>query len=154
MIYNAKRPNTAKMVSNSRTEHSTIVSGLPHKTWSNVVKDSGSSFSASQVLSIQTHKQEHPRAQVERLKSECPPRWFRTTIPQGEFNLCQIKIHNAPVVSQFCHLFCRAIFRWMTTKNMYTIMFDSELPGSPEQVLGGFKDGKTTYARIFECLCR
>lgn len=47
----------------------------------------------------------------------------------------------------------RAIFRWMTTKNMFTIMFDSELPASPEQVLGGFKDGKTTYARIFECLC-
>lgn len=42
----------------------------------------------------------------------------------------------------------------MTEKNMYTIMFDSELPGTPEQVLGGFKDGKTTYAKIFECLCR
>ena len=54
----------------------------------------------------------------------------------------------------FLFLLHRAIFRWMTTKNMYTIMFDSELPGSPEQVLGGFKDGKTTYARIFECLCR
>lgn len=47
----------------------------------------------------------------------------------------------------------RAIFRWMTTKNLYTIMFDSELPGSPEQVIGAFKDGKTTYAKIFECLC-
>ena len=47
----------------------------------------------------------------------------------------------------------RAIFRWMTTKNMYTIMFDSELPGSPEAILGGFKDGGTTYARIFEALC-
>jgi len=32
-------------------------------------------------------------------------------------------------------------------------MFDSELPGSPEQVIGSFKDGKTTYAKIFECLC-
>jgi len=41
----------------------------------------------------------------------------------------------------------------MTTKNLYTIMFDSELPGSPEQVIGAFKDGKTTYAKIFECLC-
>ena len=46
------------------------------------------------------------------------------------------------------------IFRWMTTKNMYTIMFDSELPNSPEQIVAGFKDGKVTYARIFECLCR
>ena len=42
----------------------------------------------------------------------------------------------------------------MTTKNMYTIMFDSELPNSPEQIVAGFKDGKVTYARIFECLCR
>ena len=33
-------------------------------------------------------------------------------------------------------------------------MFDSELPGSPEQILGAFKDGKTTYAKIFECLSR
>ena len=33
-------------------------------------------------------------------------------------------------------------------------MFDSELPGSPEQILGGFKDGKVTYARIFEVLCQ
>lgn len=48
----------------------------------------------------------------------------------------------------------RAIFRWMTTKNMFTIMFDSELPGSPEQIISGFKDGKTTYARIFECLAQ
>ena len=32
-------------------------------------------------------------------------------------------------------------------------MFDSELPGSPEQVLAGFRDGKTTYARIFEIIC-
>jgi len=33
-------------------------------------------------------------------------------------------------------------------------MFDSELPGSPEQVLGGFKDGKATMAKIFECLAK
>jgi len=40
----------------------------------------------------------------------------------------------------------------MTAKNLFTVMFDSELPGSPEQVLGAFKDGKSTYARVFECL--
>jgi len=46
----------------------------------------------------------------------------------------------------------RAIFRWLTAKNLYTIMFDSQLPGSPEQLLTEFKDGKVTYAKIFECL--
>ena len=47
---------------------------------------------------------------------------------------------------------CRAIFRWLTAKNLYTIMFDSQLPGSPEALIMAFKDGKVTYAKIFECL--
>jgi hypothetical protein len=36
---------------------------------------------------------------------------------------------------------------------MYTIIFDGELPGSPEQIISGFKDGKTTYSKIYECMC-
>jgi len=47
---------------------------------------------------------------------------------------------------------CRVIFRWLTAKNLYTIMFDSQLPGSPEALIMAFKDGKTNYAKIFECL--
>ncbi|PVD31076.1 hypothetical protein C0Q70_10353 [Pomacea canaliculata] len=50
---------------------------------------------------------------------------------------------------------CRAIFRWMTSKNMYTISFrDGAKPGSPEEVLQSFKNKQGTYARIFETMCR
>ncbi|XP_062611451.1 uncharacterized protein LOC134273277 isoform X2 [Saccostrea cucullata] len=47
----------------------------------------------------------------------------------------------------------RAIFRWMTCKNMYTISFANVPKGSPEEVLESFKNKKGTYARIFETLC-
>ena len=49
----------------------------------------------------------------------------------------------------------RVIFRWMTSKNMYTISFkDGAKGGSPEEVLLSFKNKQGTYARIFETLCR
>jgi len=48
----------------------------------------------------------------------------------------------------------RAIFRWMTARDLLTISFETAPPGSPEQLLISFKAGKTTYARIFECLAR
>lgn len=47
----------------------------------------------------------------------------------------------------------RVIFRWMTSKNMYNIDFQSVPKGSPEEVLTSFKNKKGTYARIFETLC-
>lgn len=47
----------------------------------------------------------------------------------------------------------RAIFRWMTSRNMYTINFQDVQKGSPEEVLVSFKNKKGTYARIFETLC-
>ncbi|KAK3095942.1 hypothetical protein FSP39_021116 [Pinctada imbricata] len=47
----------------------------------------------------------------------------------------------------------RAIFRWMTCKNMYTINFESVKSGTPEDVLTSFKNKKGTYARIFETMC-
>lgn len=47
----------------------------------------------------------------------------------------------------------RAIFRWMTSKNMYNVDFQSVPKGSPEEVLTSFKNKKGTYARIFETLC-
>lgn len=47
----------------------------------------------------------------------------------------------------------RAIFRWMTCKNMYTISFANAPKGSPEEVLESFKNKKGTYARIYETLC-
>ena len=49
----------------------------------------------------------------------------------------------------------RVIFRWMTSKNMYTISFkEGAKAGSPEEVLLSFKNKQGTYARIFETLCR
>jgi len=48
----------------------------------------------------------------------------------------------------------RVIFRWMTAKDLQLISFDDPNPGSPEQLLLSFGTGKTTYARIFECLAR
>jgi hypothetical protein len=48
----------------------------------------------------------------------------------------------------------RAIFRWMTARDLHTISFEDANPGSPEQLLLSFQAGKTTYARIFECLAR
>nr|KAG5714243.1 hypothetical protein BaRGS_018460 [Batillaria attramentaria] len=49
----------------------------------------------------------------------------------------------------------RVIFRWMTSKNMYTITFrDGAKPQSPEEVLLSFKNKQGTYARIYETMCR
>ncbi|ESO90318.1 hypothetical protein LOTGIDRAFT_218011 [Lottia gigantea] len=49
----------------------------------------------------------------------------------------------------------RAIFRWMTSKNMYTIKFKGNAAsGSPEEVILSFRDKQGTYARIFETICR
>jgi hypothetical protein len=48
----------------------------------------------------------------------------------------------------------RVIFRWMTCRDLQTIAFEESNAGTPEQLLTAFKSGKTTYARIFECLAR
>lgn len=43
----------------------------------------------------------------------------------------------------------------MTCRDFATISFSDEVKaGSPEYLLMAFKSAKTTYARIFECLCR
>lgn len=48
----------------------------------------------------------------------------------------------------------RVIFRWLTCKDLKAIKFAEVKANSPEQLLSLFKDGKATYARIFECLAR
>ncbi|ESN89888.1 hypothetical protein HELRODRAFT_104535 [Helobdella robusta] len=48
----------------------------------------------------------------------------------------------------------RVIFRWLTCKNLVEIKFSEVKPNSPELLLSLFKEGKATYARIFECLAR
>uniref|UniRef100_A0A158QIP8 TGc domain-containing protein n=1 Tax=Rodentolepis nana TaxID=102285 RepID=A0A158QIP8_RODNA len=47
----------------------------------------------------------------------------------------------------------RVIFRWITSKNMQRISFDSAPPNSPEELLLSFKDNKTSFARIYEIMC-
>nr|AAK49949.1 hillarin [Hirudo medicinalis] len=48
----------------------------------------------------------------------------------------------------------RAIFRWLTCKDLHKIKFLEVKQNSPELLLSLFKEGKATYARIFECIAR
>ncbi|KAF8560968.1 Kyphoscoliosis peptidase [Paragonimus westermani] len=47
----------------------------------------------------------------------------------------------------------RVIFRWMSSKDMQNIRFESSPPNSPEEVLLSFKYNRGTFARIFEIMC-
>lgn len=48
----------------------------------------------------------------------------------------------------------RAIFRWLATKNLKETIFDKVEKGSPEEILLGLKEGKTTYAKMFDTMCK
>lgn len=48
----------------------------------------------------------------------------------------------------------RVIFRWLATKNLKEMSFDNVQPGSPEEVLMGLKTGRTTYAMVFDTMCK
>ena len=51
----------------------------------------------------------------------------------------------------------RLIYRWLTTKNMQTITFRNKdvnhQPGSPEDILVGFRHRRSTYSKVFETMC-
>lgn len=47
-----------------------------------------------------------------------------------------------------------AIFRWLATKNLKEMIFDNVEKGSPEEILLGLKEGKTTYAKVFDTMCK
>lgn len=47
----------------------------------------------------------------------------------------------------------RLIFLWLCTKDLSKIKFDKVTPGSPEEILQGLKDSKSTYAKIYDILC-
>ncbi|XP_067949883.1 uncharacterized protein [Watersipora subatra] len=47
----------------------------------------------------------------------------------------------------------RVLFRWMTQKHMDSIQFAGAPPGSPEELIMGFGESRSTYCRIYELLC-
>lgn len=49
----------------------------------------------------------------------------------------------------------RAIFRWITVKNLNTMHFDSSVkPDTPLGILRGIKNGSESYHVLFKRLCR
>lgn len=51
-------------------------------------------------------------------------------------------------------LFVRAIFVYLSSKDLSKINFGRVERDSPEEMLMNLKDGRTTYARVYETLCR
>lgn len=67
-----------------------------------------------------------------------------------------LDVRNIHHVLILCHVSCvfRCIFRWLATKNLKEMNFDHIEKGSPEDILMGLKTGKTTYAMVFETMCK
>ena len=49
---------------------------------------------------------------------------------------------------------CRVIFLWLCSKNLSQLTFDVDEDDSPEKILVDLKRGQTTYAVVFDILCR
>ena len=63
-----------------------------------------------------------------------------------------MKFVNVAVV--FVSLCFRAIFLWLCSKDLSKLNFDNVQKGSPEEILMSLQRGQTTYAVVFEILCR
>jgi len=48
----------------------------------------------------------------------------------------------------------RAIFLWLCSKDLSKLKFPNPEKGSPEEILMNLQQGYTTYARVYEMLCR
>lgn len=48
----------------------------------------------------------------------------------------------------------RAIFVYLSSTDLSKINFNRVEPDSPEEMLMNLKDARTTYARVYETLCR
>jgi len=48
----------------------------------------------------------------------------------------------------------RAIFLWLCSKDLSKLKFPNPERGSPEEILMNLQQGYTTYARVYEMLCR
>lgn len=51
-------------------------------------------------------------------------------------------------------LYFRVIFLWLASKNLKEMMFDNVEKGSPEEIFLELKAGKTTYAEVFDTMCK
>ena len=51
-------------------------------------------------------------------------------------------------------LICRPIFLWLCSKDLEKIEFENVAKDSPEEILMNLRNGQTTYAVVFEILCR
>lgn len=48
---------------------------------------------------------------------------------------------------------CRAIFLWLCSKDLTNLNFTNVAKGSPEEILVSLREGRTTYAVVYETLC-
>ena len=48
----------------------------------------------------------------------------------------------------------RAIFLWLCSKDLAELAFDNIQKGSPEEILVSLRQSQTTYAVVYETLCR
>ena len=51
-------------------------------------------------------------------------------------------------------MYCRAIFLWLCSKDLSRLTFDRVKEDSPEEILINLRRGQTTYAIVYEILCR
>lgn len=51
-------------------------------------------------------------------------------------------------------LYFRVIFLWLASKNLKEMIFDNVEKGSPEEIFLELKAGKTTYAKVFDTMCK
>jgi hypothetical protein len=47
-----------------------------------------------------------------------------------------------------------AVFLWLCSKDLTKLNFSNMTKGSPEEILMNLQRGQTTYAVVFEILCR
>lgn len=54
----------------------------------------------------------------------------------------------------FMLLYFRVIFIWLASKNLKEMILDNVEKGSPEEIFLELKAGKTTYAKVFDTMCK
>ena len=76
-----------------------------------------------------------------------------STIPRMEHNPLYLTFYRKRQFSRNHNLLYRVIFLWLCTKDLGKMQFTNVQPGSPEEILLNVKQGKASYAQIYETLC-